>query len=733
MESGDENVLGQRICRLIAQWMVSCFYRIDVVAPSPLPDGGVLLLPNHLTWVDALVLQMSCARPIRFLVDEEIYKRRFLNPLLRLFGALPVSSKRASLAVKGAAEALKRGEVVCLFPEGEISRNGTLLRLKRGFELICRESGAPVVPVWLDQLWGSIFSFSEGRFFLKWPKRVPYPVTVAFGEPIAAGQADVAGVRSRLLELGERCYQARPEMTRHLGRAAIAGLRRGRWGVALVDGTDERHFSRGMLLAAALALSGQVRKRCAGNRVAIVLPPGKGAAIANLAVVLAGKVPVNLNFTAGRSSIEAATRIAGLQLTITAKPFQARFPDFPWGDEILHIEEMMPLLKGRMVLWRLLVEILPSGWIGDVLRLPKQGDQEEAVVLFTSGSSGEPKGVVLSHRNLIGNVTQFSTMLGLGKDDAVLACLPIFHSFGSTVTLWYPILVGVRMVTFPNPMDTPKNAELIQKYQVTLLCSTPTFLRGYLRRAEVDQLACLRLIVTGAERLPMELADAFEERFGKCVLQGYGLTETAPVASVNLPEPERKKPGQLVQPSNRRGSVGKLAPGMAAQIRDPESDELLSLHSTGMLWLKGPNIFEGYLNDPKRTGEVLKEGWFKTGDLGRFDEDGFLYIEGRMSRFSKIGGEMVPHETIETRLLEVLKLAPEERAIAVAGVPDASKGEALVLLSTRELDLAVVRALLQEAGLPNLWIPKRIVVVGEIPHLATGKLDLRKIRELAEG
>jgi acyl-[acyl-carrier-protein]-phospholipid O-acyltransferase/long-chain-fatty-acid--[acyl-carrier-protein] ligase len=289
----------------------------------------------------------------------------------------------------------------------------------------------------------------------------------------------------------------------------------------------------------------------------------------------------------------------------------------------------------------------------------------------------------------------------------------------------------VRIVTFPNALDLTKSAELIHQYRVTLLCSTPTFLRGYLRKATKEQLAPIKLLVTGAEKLPNELGEAFQKHFGHEVLQGYGLTETAPVAAFNLPAPQPSRPTDSVQPSSRQGSVGKLAPGIAAQIRDPETGEPLSLHETGMLWLRGPNIFEHYLNDPKRTADVLHDGWFRTGDLGRFDEDGFLYIEGRLARFSKIGGEMVPHETIESRLYEVLDLSKSERVIAVTAVPDEAKGEALVVLTTTDLDAAEARKKLMDSGMANLWIPKKYKKVEEIPVLGSGKLDLKKCQELA--
>ena len=288
------------------------------------------------------------------------------------------------------------------------------------------------------------------------------------------------------------------------------------------------------------------------------------------------------------------------------------------------------------------------------------------------------------------------------------------------------------MVTYPNPLDAEKNAELIQKHKITFLLATPTFLRVYLRKARREQLASVKLVITGAEKLPRDVANAFQEKFGKEVLEGYGLTETSPVVGVNLPEPAKHHPDDEVQPSSRPGSIGKMAPGIAAQIRDPETGRVLSLHATGMLWLKGANIFEGYLNEPELTAEVLEDGWFKTGDLARFDEDGFLYIEGRISRFSKIGGEMVPHESLEVKILDALGGGNEEtRSICIVGVPDPSKGEAVVLLSTREIDLGDLRSKLLDMGVPPLWIPKVIKRVPAIPIQASGKLDLQACKKAA--
>lgn len=717
--------------RWVGGSLIRMIYRVRVLHQERVPEGGCLLLPNHLSWVDAIILQASFPRRIRFLVFDEYFRSRALRPFLHLFGALPVSPTHAKDAVRAAVEALRKGEIVCMFPEGEISRTGSLLRLQRGFELIAKRAQTPVLPVWLDGLWGSIFSYSEGRYFFKSPKQLPYPVVVAFGEPIEAKAARVNLVRQRMLALGELCFQSRDFLKGHLGRAAITGLARNPGAIALVDGRDESTLSRGMLLAAAFTLASALRKQREEPRIGVVLPPGRGATIANLAVVFAGKVPVNLNFTASAASIAAAFRIAGVRTVLTAKPFHERLPEFPWPDKTWFIDTLLPSLGGRIALWRLLVGVLPGGCLAWLSGLPKQGDDVEAVVLFTSGSVGDPKGVVLTHRNLLGNINQFSAVLGLKPHDAILSCLPVFHSFGSTVNLWYPMVSGLRMITYPSPLDPVKNAELIHKHGIKLLCSTPTFLRAYLRKVVPAQLSSLKLIVTGAEKLPNDLALAFQERFGKQVLQGYGLTETSPVASVNIPE-FPYKPDSAPQASARLGSVGKLMPGMAAEIRDPESGAPLKLTDTGMLWLKGVNIFHGYLNAPERTAAVLQDGWFHTGDLGRFDEDGFLYIEGRLSRFSKIGGEMVPHETVEDAVRKALALGEDALNLAVAGVPDKTKGEALVIISTKEINLSALRNLLAEAGIPNLWIPRKVILTSEIPHLASGKLDLRRLQELAQ-
>jgi acyl-[acyl-carrier-protein]-phospholipid O-acyltransferase/long-chain-fatty-acid--[acyl-carrier-protein] ligase len=723
----------ERALHFVARPLVHCFYRVTTLGREHLPKGGFLLLPNHIAWVDAIVLQLACPRPIRYVIDQEFYRKRVLHPFLRTVRCIPINVRHSHSAIRAAAEQIAAGEIVCLFPEGQLERAGTLLRLQRGYELIARHANAPVVPVWLDQLWGSIFSFQGGRFFTKLPKRIPYHVTIAFGKPLNPEDADIATVREDLLKLGEFCYSRRPAIDRHLAEECVHGLKRRPFATAVIDGLDHSVLSRSKLLGAAAALSCFLRKEFRDERVAIVLPASKGSMVANLAVTLAGKVPVDLNFTVGRAANESCCKRANLRVVISATPFIERVKDFPWPEQILKLDEVMPRLKPQILVWWMVSILLPARFLLRLLKIPREGGHTEAILLFTSGTTGEPKGVVLSHRNIVGNVSQFRQLLDATNDDAILASLPFFHTFGSTVTLWYPLIEGVRIVTYPNPLEVAKNAALIGRYKLTLLLATPTFLRGYLRKAEPHQLRSLRLVITGAEKLPLDLAKNFEERFNQKVFEGYGLTETSPVVSVNLPEPQPTKPGEHVQPSSRLGSVGKMAPGIAAEIREPETDRKRSLHETGMLWLRGVNIFEGYLHDAERTADVLQDGWLKTGDIGRFDEDGFLYIEGRLSRFSKIGGEMVPHEAIEHKIVDLLDLSgKDERMVAIVGVQDEGKGEALVLLSAVDVDLAQLRKQLHESGISNLWIPKRVQRVDSIPVLASGKLDLTKCKELVE-
>lgn len=463
------------------------------------------------------------------------------------------------------------------------------------------------------------------------------------------------------------------------------------------------------------------------KRIGIVLPPGFGATVVNLACVLCGKIPVNLNFTAGKISSEASIRKAEIQSIFTVQAFRDKFPDFPWGDQVYDIKPIfVSFTKIQKLLTFLKIRFLGDAWVDSQFHRSTQLSSDEAAILFTSGSSGEPKGVVLTHANIISNVLQIQNALGSLHLQSMLGSLPIFHSFGFTVTLWWPLLGGPRVITYPSPTETVALAQVIEAHQIELLLSTPTFLRSFLKRAERKQFRSLKMVVTGAEKLPSSLTESFASKFNISLCEGYGMTEASPVVSVNLLDDSGAS-------GDRRevGTVGRLLQGIQVQIRDQDTDQILT-SGVGMIWIQGPNLFPGYLHEEKKTAEVLVNGWYKTGDLGYVNERGFLVIEGRLSRFSKMAGEMVPHGVIEEKIGELFKeVQGETWEFAVAGIPDEIKGESLLLLTTQEVDLDSLRKKLLSQGIPALWIPKRQGVVEKIPTLASGKLDLRALRELA--
>lgn len=718
---------------VLLAWLL---YRVRSRGAEHIPkSGGVLLIANHISYVDVVALQLACPRPIRFIGYRGLSEHAFFDFVFRTCGVIPISSASPTEGMRMAIKALQAGEVVLIFPEGSISRTGQLMAIRKGFEVLARRAQVPVVPAFVDGLWGSVFSFAGNKYLWKSPRLMPTPVFVAFGRPLAWEEADCARARRALLDLGAEAFDERPFLRRHLGREAVRQLAKRPRHVELVDRTaGRREITAAQLLATAAALSRRLRTTVKEKRVGIVFPPGAGATIANLAVVCAGKIPVNLNFTAGRTSLEASFRTGEIATVLTADAVRTKLGDFPWPPDTRDLKTEIAALGGKRAIlpWLVAAWVLPNQWIPTLLGLPRTGDREEAALLFTSGSAGEPKGVVLTHRNLLANCTQISSLSILPDNARMLGCLPIFHSFGFTATLWYPLLRGCRVVTVPSPLETRKIVEAIRDEAATALVGAPTFIRPFLKKATSAELRSLELVVTGAEKLPSDLYDAFLRQFHLEIMQGYGLTETAPVSNVNQPDPPLVTDTAEHQPGKRTGSVGRLMPGMTARIIDQETGAEKSAAETGLLWLRGANVFTGYLHDAEKTATALRDGWFVTGDLARFDEDGFLYIEGRLSRFSKIGGEMVPHGTVEQKIVEAFGWDQSEGpVVAVSGIPDPAKGEALVLLTVREVTPEALREKLTAAGLPNLWVPKLVYRVETIPVLGTGKMDLKACRQLA--
>ena len=707
----------------------------NLIHEERIPTHGVLVVPGRINLNQLIEIERVFAdRQITWLIEESSRH----EPALR--GYLEKSRSGAMFSVEDSApdaagaqlkSYLENGGVLIHVPGKVATRNATPCHIpSKELGVLC-SFGLPILPVAID-------CPRESALAIESKNSLPESV-IAIGKEIPAASASIAAYHQALLAAHEEAFSQHELLNQSLAVALLEGLRKHGSKNHIADGADDSELSYDKVLAASLAFSRLIRKETDAPRVAIVLPPGKAGLIANLAVIFAGKIPVNFNFTAGPDAVRSAIRQSGIDRMITADPFVRRVPTFPWppNRDLIFIERAMPTLRKKIILWAIVSKIIPSRLLGKILKLDTRSGNDEAVLLFTSGSSGEPKGVALSHRNVLANVSQFGSRLELPPQSSMLGCLPLFHSFGSTVTLWFPVIQGVNLVTYPSPLETKRLAELIAIHQVDVLLSTPTFMRGFMKRVDPTQLASLKLVVTGAEKLPQSLSAAFSEKFGIFPQEGYGLTETSPATNVNLPNPTPHE-SVATLPSSRSGSVGQLLPGIAIRITDPTTDEELTIDRQGMIWLKGANIFQGYLGKPEKTAEILVDGWFQTGDVGRIDDDGFLHIEGRISRFSKIGGEMVPHETIESAINKALGLdAESERRIAVVGVPDPQKGEAIILLSalgntTIERDCIDLRYKLLEEGIPSLWCPKTIITVPEIPVLASGKLDIKRCETLAK-
>jgi acyl-[acyl-carrier-protein]-phospholipid O-acyltransferase/long-chain-fatty-acid--[acyl-carrier-protein] ligase len=710
-------------------WLLShTLYRIRVVGRQNIPlTGPALLVSNHVSFVDAILIGASIPRFIRFMLHREYYDNRWLHGFFRLMKAIPVHTTPRGIveSLRRARREVEAGEIVCIFAEGAISRTGHLLPFKRGLERIVGGSEVPIIPVHLDRVWGSIFSFKDGRFFWKRPSLLPHPVTVSFGAPLPPS-ATTYQVRQAVQELGSEAarHRRRPGDLLH---GKFIRMAKRRWLSFCMADTTGVELTFGRALIAARLMASWLRRNTTDQRmIGVLLPASAGGALANIAIALAGKVPVNLNFTAGAEAMRHSIAQCGLKTILSSRIFLARagLEELPGT---VYLEELRktftPAAKALAFASSLLI---PAGWLA-WRHTRDQKPDDLATVIFSSGSTGQPKGVMLSHHNIISNIEGIQQVIQFNGKDRIMGVLPLFHSFGFTGTLWLPLLAGFGVVYHPNPTDAKTIGETIKKYRATLFISTPTFYAGYTRRCAPEEFASLKYIIAGAEKLREPTAKAFKEKFGIEILEGYGCTELAPVVSVNIPDVVY---GSEKQIGNKPGSVGHPIPGVAVRVVDPESGAVLPSNAEGMLLAKGGNLMLGYLGEPQLTAEAIRDGWYVTGDIASVDEDGFIRITDRVSRFSKIGGEMVPHMKIEEVINQIIGGAGS----AVTALADPLRGERLVAFYAGDgISAQELWEKLNRSELPKLWIPKRenLHSIESIPLLGTGKADLKKIKELA--
>jgi acyl-[acyl-carrier-protein]-phospholipid O-acyltransferase/long-chain-fatty-acid--[acyl-carrier-protein] ligase len=781
-------LLPDALLRFVLWLLTHTFYRIRVIGRDNIPaKGGALFVCNHLSHVDALLLLASTDRQIRFIMYKGIYELPWVKPLARILGVIPISSEQRPRemiqSLKTASEAIKAGHVVCIFAEGQITRIGQLLPFRRGFERIMKDVDAPIIPIALDGVWGSIFSFEKKRFLWKLPRKIPYPVTVTFGKPMPH-TATPGEVRQVTQQLMSEAWNHRKAGMRPLGASFVRTARRHPFRFAMAEAESPKLRFAGAL-SRTIFLARRFRKAWSGQKmVGLLLPPSIPGALVNYAALLSGKVPVNLNYTLAEETLSSCIRQCDIKTVVTSKTFLEKIK-LKLTCETLFIEEIAekPSAAEKLVSF-LTAWFLPVAWLqrflGQAVPSPHdegvgrglgrgasqqdsghadkplsptlsplvpRGERELsspasassgrtalddlATIIFSSGSTGEPKGVMLSHYNILSNAEQLEQVFGMNARDRLLGVLPFFHSFGFTGTLCLPAVLGVGVVYHPNPLDAKTIGPLVGSNAITFLLATPTFLQLYMRACTAEDFGSLRVVMTGAEKLPDRLAAAFEEHFGIRPLEAYGCTECSPAVAVNTHD---FRSAGFRQVGGKRGKIGHPLPGISIRIVDPNQPwgEPLPSGQAGLMLVHGPNIMQGYLGRPDKTAEVLKDGWYVTGDIAALDDDGFLQITDRLSRFSKIGGEMVPHIKVEEKLHELAGLT--EQSFIVAGVPDEKKGERLVVLhKVAEEPLRACLEKLAQCSLPNLWKPRadQFFKIETFPYLGTGKVDLRKVRELA--
>lgn len=732
--------------RAIFRPLLALAYSKRVIGLENLPrNGGCFIVSNHVSWIDGILILWMLPRNVRFIVDGDNFQGGFLGRVAGAFDTILMSRSPKSIAraLQQGREAVEAGDLVGLFPEGTLTRDGMFQGFRPGLNKLLKDKSGPVVPVWLHGMWGSVFSFHGGKFFWKRPSFKRRKLTLMIGQPLSP-ETPLTLIRTRVAEMGAQAMEKQQSEQMVLPRRILRSWKKagGRLKAADSSGVE---VSGKQLLLRTLLLRRVLRREYLDEEdrfVGVLLPPSVGAVATNVALSFDGRVAINLNYSASSQVINQCIELAGIRKILTSKKFMEKM-DFQLNAEIIELEDIKPKITLMDKLSSALqANVLPASFIDFSLGLKNIKADDLLTVVFTSGSTGVPKGVMLTYGNVGHNVDAVDIAINLREDDMVLGILPFFHSFGYSITLWAAMTLPPAAAFHFNPLDARTVGKLAERYKGTVLLATPTFLRGYLRRVTREQFANLSVVVTGAEKTPPDLFDAFEEQFGVRISEGYGTTELSPLVSVNIPASRSQA---KFQPDRREGSVGRPVPGVSAKIVHPDTFEELDVDQEGMLLISGANVMQGYMGRQDLTDEVVRNGWYVTGDMAKIDSDGFIHITGRQSRFSKIGGEMVPHIRVEEELVRLLNEADtnadgqvdefDSPLVMVTSVSDPKKGERLIVLHRKVSKTPEeLRSGLTAAGLPNLYLPATdaFFEVEQIPLLGSGKLDLKAAKKMAE-
>lgn len=734
--------LPQSLVKLFVSLFFSIKYKLIVEGIENIPQNrGALLLGNHISWLDWAFVQMASPRAIRFVMERSIYEKKLFKPFLDFFKVIPISTSGGRKSLDEVARCLNNGEIVCVFPEGTISRSGHLGEFKRGFEIATAhvENGV-IIPFYLSGLWGTKWSRSNINFKEIKENKYKKDVIVSFGKPMDIKTTAVQ-VKKKVFELSSDSWKKYIDGFSNIDTILIDTVKRNGSSIALVDSSGEE-FSYTKMMTMSIFFRNLIRQHMEQN-IGLLLPTTSIGAILNVATLLAGKTVVNLNYTASKDSIMYGIEEAGIKNIYTSRKFCEKLKDRGIAiDEILENVNVIFLedIKKNSSKLQIIPILLRFGFIKfaptflvQIVYGSKNNLDTIGAILFSSGSEGNPKGVMLSHRNLLTNVKQISEMLNITENEVFLGSLPIFHAFGLTVTTLLPLIEGIKLVCHPDPTDGFGIGKAVAKNRVTFMCATSTFIRLYLKNKKLTPLMfeSLNMVFSGAEKLNPIVADEFKQKFGVGVYEGYGATECSPVISANIPDNLDINYWQI-QVGQKRGTIGMPLPGCAIKIIDPLTLEELDVEEDGLIIVTGPNVMVGYLNNEEKTNDVLVniDGkiWYKTGDKGHIDEDGFITIVDRYSRFAKVAGEMISLTAVENKIYEAIN-SKEDIKLVTVNLLDEKKGEKIVLLINQEIE--DLKQKLLDFKMETLWIPSEIKVVENIPLLGSGKIDFSGAKRLA--
>jgi acyl-[acyl-carrier-protein]-phospholipid O-acyltransferase/long-chain-fatty-acid--[acyl-carrier-protein] ligase len=735
--------LPQSMILLFLKFIVGLKYKLEVNGVKNIPsNGGVLLLGNHISWIDWAIILMATPRDVKFVMDRGIYNKWFLNWLLKIFKAIPISNTSSKSSMKTIAQELDNGSVVVLFPEGHITRNGHLGEFKKGFEKILSltENDVKVVSFYIRGLWESMFSRANAKFKDSYKTN---SVTVTFAKPIDKDIATAVRVKKDVVELSTQAWRDHVSSFGTLSEAIVSRLKDIKNNLIFADSTG-LELSGYKFLTVSILFKDLLKKYTKGQNIGILMPSTSAGAFINTSILMMGKTAVNINYTSSIDSMLAAIEKAEIKSIVASKKFVDRLKakgidtqEMLSKVDVIYVEDMKPKIsKLKAIITMASVRVLPTA-ILKAIHITKVKKSDTAVILFSSGSEGEPKGVELSSDNILGNSSQIANILNANERDIILGSLPLFHAFGIVVTTFLPLIEGIKCVAHPDPTDGLGIGKLVSKYKATIMCGTSTFFRLYTRNSKVHPLMfeSLRVTIAGAEKLRDDVRVGFKSKFGKDILEGFGTTETTPVASCNLPDV--LAPDFSLQKGTKLGTIGMPIPGTTMKVVDPDTLKELETDQEGMLVISGIQVMKGYLKDEQKTDSVLKEidgkMYYITGDKGKIDADGFVTIVDRYSRFAKLGGEMVSLGAIESGISKLIDIDSDEVDYIATTVDDSKKGEKVILLIAGVEDdyITTLKESINKSFDNKLMVPSQIIIVDEIPKLGSGKKDFKATKKLA--